>query len=294
MALKLNFENKKQIATILLAVGLGLMGVFLMGLHVENKITAETQRLAKDYQKKTASAQSVMAQDLQARDKKLREVLQKMEQRQKAQLEKVKQQAAQAAQAAAQAAARDNKESPGAGQEQDLVSNTRFSLLTPPGKRALTIVIDSLSAVGGLISAGDYVDIMAELMPDQGEEITSILFQEVQVLAVGSNFSPQSNSQIYQQQQEARSLNVTLAVDPEEVGLISFAQKSGKLRLVLRSPAEKGVEAVNVAAWESLSDYVLDRQGTSLSVPKKRKSSVTSDVQDTGGFVEIFRGGQAL
>ena len=131
-------------------------------------------------------------------------------------------------------------------------------------------------------------------------DLTSILFQNVQVLAVGANFNPESNVTIYQQQQATRQLNVTLAVAPEEVGLIAFAQKYGTLRLALRSPAEKNIETVEVAAWESLSDYVLDKQGTEIMLLGKRKSrsSTTSFEpeldEEVESFVEIFRGGQSL
>jgi len=300
MAFKLNFENKKQIATILLAVGLGLMGVLLMSMHVENSVKTQTDQLSKDYQKRAASTQSALVEELEGRDKKIRDLMQKMEQRQKAQMEKLAKQAAAAA-----AATTVRGETTKHTVTRQIIDNTRFSLLTPSGKRALTIIIDSLSAVGGLISAGDYVDILADLkIPgnnNEGEELTSILFQNVQVLAVGANFNPESNITIYQQQQAARSLNVTLAVDPEEVGLIAFAQKYGSLRLALRSPAEKNIETVDVAAWESLSDYVLDRQGTEIDFPKQktRKPRKTQNYEpgldeEAESFVEIFRGGESL
>ena len=306
MAIKLNFENKKQIATILLAVGLGLMGVFLMGLHVENSVKSQAAELSEGYKKVSASTQAQLVSELESRDKKIREVMQKMEQRQKAELDRVAQQAAQAAARSAAAARPVPTEETKQSASKQLIDNTRFSLLTPSGKRALTIVIDSLSAVGGLISAGDYVDILAELkVPDNkgdDKELTSILFQSVQVLAVGANFNPESNVTIYQLQQAARSLSVTLALDPEEVGLIAFAQKYGSLRLALRSPVEKEVETVDVAAWDSLSDYVLDRQGTELDVPMFRKRTDSSSTrsfepeveEEAEAFVEIFRGGQSL
>ena len=295
MAFKLNFENKKQIATILLAVGLGLMGVFLMSIHVENSIRTQTQELAKDYQKRAATTQTALSQELQARDTKIRDLMQKMEARQKAQMDKIAQQAVQAARATGPGAQSATKK---------IIDNTRFSLLTPSGKRALTVVIDSLSAVGGLISAGDYVDILADLkVPDKkGEtkDVTAILFQNVEVLAVGSNFSPESNIATYQQQQAMRSLDVTLAVDPEEVGLVAFAQKYGKLKLALRSPSEKDIKTVDVAAWNSLSDYVLEKQGTKLDVPQEKKSTTKTTAKEpemeekASNFVEIYRGGHAL
>src|SRR5208283_1357158 len=50
-------------------------------------------------------------------------------------------------------------------------SNRSLPLKTPAGKRAVTVMIDSLEAVGGLLNAGDFVDVIAELnVPAQTAE----------------------------------------------------------------------------------------------------------------------------
>ena len=52
--------------------------------------------------------------------------------------------------------------------ERPKVQERAFSLRTPPGKRAVTLKINSLSAVGGLVNPGDFVDIIAHLeLPDE-------------------------------------------------------------------------------------------------------------------------------
>ena len=97
------------------------------------------------------------------------------------------------------------------------IQQTVFSLRTPPGKRAITMEIKSLSAVGGLVHPGDFVDILARLaVPEDDDplnktkdEIISVLFQNIQVLAVGINYDPVGTVPTYALQQEAKTLHVT-------------------------------------------------------------------------------------
>ena len=53
---------------------------------------------------------------------------------------------------------------------------------TPPGKRAVTVMIESLNAVGGLLNAGDFVDVIAHLDIPEGTDkkktITAMVFQD--------------------------------------------------------------------------------------------------------------------
>ena len=51
----MNIENKKQFATILLAVGLGLIAVLLASQYVQSKVAQQTEFLSRDFQKKNAS-----------------------------------------------------------------------------------------------------------------------------------------------------------------------------------------------------------------------------------------------
>ncbi len=180
-----------------------------------------------------------------------------------------------------------------------------FSFKTPQGKRALTVLIDSLSAVGGLIRAGDFVDIIAQLNvpnPKGGiQQVTTVLFQNIQVLAIGTRFISEADASVYATQQNARSLYITLALDPEEAGLVVFTQSNGRLQLSLRSPNEKETKILQVASWDALSDFVLERQGTELLVPRSRASleaiegdEMTPSDKEVKPFIQIFKAGQQL
>lgn len=272
----MNIENKKQVATILLAIGLGLVATFLTSQYITKSVTQQTQVLAQDYKNQTGA----LLNEIELLKSEYRKL-------------------------AAQQVALAKQPAP-AKPPEEVAQQTTFSMKTPPGKRALTVLIDSLSAVGGLIKAGDFIDIIAQLnIPDPQDpkagiqKVTTVLFQSIQVLAIGTNFSPSADIAIYQSQQQARSLYVTLALDPEEAGLIVFAQSNGKLQLSLRSPDEKETKVLQVASWDALSDFVLDRQGTELMVPKERGNIEAVEggerpSRDVKPFIQIFKGGEQL
>ena len=162
-----------------------------------------------------------------------------------------------------------------------------LAVKTPVGKRAITVIIDKLFAVGGMISPGDHVDIISHLAipsdpkdPQKADIITLTLFQDVLVLAVGSNLQPGTG---YEAQQNVSSLQVTLALNPQEAGLISFTQQHGSLQLVLRPPLDTNAYILPPATWDSLSEYIMATQGSDSVLKKQEKSKAQ---------IEIYRGGE--
>ena len=267
----MNIENKKQVAIIALAIGLGLVAAVLTGNYIQSSIKEETVRLSQEYQEKKIKP-------LMTEIDSLRKDMKKLE--------------AQQATVAQRATAAGKFESAPA------VPKSSLALRTPAGKRAYTVNIDSLSAVGGLINPGDYVDIIGRLdMPDpttsKKEQITSLIFQNVLILAVGTNLQAPGG---YEKQQSARALNVTLALSPEESGLMSFIEKNGKVQLILRAPAETETQMLQAATWSSLADYVFEKQGTELVIPREKAviEPVKDNKEEVKPFIQIFRGGREL
>jgi len=113
----MNIENKKQFATILLAVGLGLVASILMSKVVNDKIDQQTKVIAKEYQGRSAA----LAKEIDA----TKRALNKLSQDYAALTKKV-----ETRPTARSAASR--KKPP--------VQRTAFSLRTPPGKRAITML----------------------------------------------------------------------------------------------------------------------------------------------------------
>jgi len=164
---------------------------------------------------------------------------------------------------------------------------------TPVGKRAITISVDNISALGGMIKPGDYVDVMALVpVPVQtadGKQVNQMavmpLFQNVLVLAVGQDTGSISAASAGKKEVERRSENsplITLALGPQEANLIAFVQEQGKLRLTLRSPADSQMQATQPASWETLFRYVMPAQNE-LAKSQDKDAPATE-------YVEIYRG----
>ena len=265
----MNLENKKQVAIILLAVGLGLVAAILTGNHIQSSIQAETARLSADYEEKKIKP---LMRDIEV----LRDEVKKLASRQVT---------------IAQATQEGKVEAPA-------VPKSSLALKTPAGKRAFTVLIDSLAAVGGLINPNDYVDVIAHMaMPDpvtnNNENVTSVVFQNIKVLAVGTNLQAPGG---YEQQQASRSLNITLALSPEEASLMSFIENNGRLQMILRAPQETETQMLQTASWSTLADYVFEKQGTELVIPRSRAmiEPVSGKQEEVKPFIQIFQGGRQM
>ncbi len=185
--------------------------------------------------------------------------------------------------------------------EQAKPKSQSLALSIPVGKRAVTIRIQTLSAVGGLISPGDLVDIIAHLdIPTEEPSIgknsftTVTLFQAIQVLAVG----PYSQQGVdLAEQHQAATISLTLAVDPKQAELLTFAESRGKLQLVLRSPSEKDVYLLGeeAASWGSLQEYLKNTQGVILKAfdSIKAPEKIETKAAEPASNIQIIRGGQA-
>ena len=139
----------------------------------------------------------------------------------------------------------------------------RLSMNMPIGKRAITIPVGLADAAGGSIKQGDHVDILGifsadklELQPKAKTAIVT-LFQDVLVLA-------------------ATGSSITLALSPEEAGIITVARNEGKILFVLRPQAEEGEHALPLVDMNTLTQRYAPAV---IAVPQKKEE-----------VVEIFRG----
>jgi len=176
----------------------------------------------------------------------------------------------------------------------------------PVGKRGITIEVDEVSSVAGMIKAGDYVDVIA-LFPApmrnvDGKQITQTitlpLFQNVLILAIEQEIYEQESNDAQgildvfkmkdgKKEKKAGRVSsslVTLALSPQNVSYLSFVSEQGKIRLVLRSPADAKVKQVPIASWESLFQYV-----GSLYPTQFQKTEETLKIREPRK-VEIYRG----
>lgn len=280
------FENKKQLLIIAGAVAAGIVAVVLTSTYVKNSIESQTASLAEQYGAKQKEAVSEIQQRNDQQMAAMAQELERVKSQQAASLQKQM--------ALLQAAQQQSRMQQPVAQIQK-VRKPSLALKTPVGKRAITVKIDSLAAVGGLLNAGDFVDVIAELnVPNQESDkktVTAMIFQGLQVLAINTN---EDDPGAYDDQQAANSLKITFAVDPQEAGLLAFANKNGTLELALRSPDETEHQTVKADTWKTLADYVLKNQGLNIKDPDGENASAGSKSIESKPSIQIFRGGKEL
>jgi pilus assembly protein CpaB len=106
-----------------------------------------------------------------------------------------------------------------------------------PGMRAVSIPVDRVKGVSGMILPGDRVDVIA--IPPQKSDAPPpkavTIFRGIRVLAVGSALE---NPAATPSPDEQLATTVTLEVNPKQADLLAWADANANLRLALRSPRE--------------------------------------------------------
>ena len=159
-----------------------------------------------------------------------------------------------------------------------------LSAKVPRGKRALTIPVDNIASVGGMLRPGDHVDILGMVPIPQinaeGKQVVQMstipLFQDVLILAVGQEYTSAPSAE-----RSARAApTITFALTPEEANLVAFVQEQGRIRLVLRSPEDTKIQPPVPATWEMVLRAVMPDlfKERPVEQPKPKKT------------VEIIRG----
>src|SRR5579871_811567 len=106
-----------------------------------------------------------------------------------------------------------------------------------PGMRAVSIPVDRVKDVSGLVQPGDRVDVIA-IPPPKGNGPPAkavTIFRGVRVLSVGNALEDPSATPSPEMQAAA---TVTLEVSPKQADLLAWADSNATLRLALRSPRE--------------------------------------------------------
>ncbi len=146
-----------------------------------------------------------------------------------------------------------------------------LSQKTPSGKKAYTISIDQISAVGGNIRPGNKVDVVSimQLPQNQGQTVMT-LFEAARVLQMG---------------QGGKNLDsITLALTSEEIKVLTFALQNGQIKLVLRSPLDEPEgTAFQPFTYQTFMQKIYNAMGVS---PQRGPVEQKPDV-------EIYRGGSS-
>lgn len=122
-------------------------------------------------------------------------------------------------------------------------SNGAFSARVRGDKRALTVPVNTVSSVGGLLSPGDRVDILLTAQARDQKPATVPLLSDVRVLATGTNYLA-ANHQTFR--------DVTFELTPKNASRLLLAQRVGTISTTLlgpdhsSGPYEKAVTPANL------------------------------------------------
>jgi len=122
--------------------------------------------------------------------------------------------------------------------DEDTIPNLARAI--PAGKRAVSIAVSKASSVGGFIQQGDYVDVIATFRPRNGETITKLVLQDIQVLAMGNTYEFEGAIATMTPAIAASKAElITLALTPEDLEKLMYLDAGTTFRLVLKNPTDK-------------------------------------------------------
>jgi pilus assembly protein CpaB len=108
-----------------------------------------------------------------------------------------------------------------------------FSARVGMGWRAMTVAVDEINSISGLLEPGDVIDLIAGL-ERKGNKITMPLLQGVQVIATGQRLADDPLTG-----ERKQYATVTLNVTPSQAMTLIAARDGGKITALLRNPADR-------------------------------------------------------
>jgi pilus assembly protein CpaB len=116
-----------------------------------------------------------------------------------------------------------------------------LTAMVPPGMRAVTLEINEVSGLGGLLAPGARVDLVQTIETKTGEQgkMAKTIVENILVLAVGRRTSTVSTAPANGNEPEPMAHSVTLLATAEQTEAIDLASHVGSPRLVLRNGTDK-------------------------------------------------------
>ena len=109
-----------------------------------------------------------------------------------------------------------------------------FSARLQSGQRAVTVPVDEISSLSGMVEPGDRIDIVVSAR-NETRNFTFTLLQNVAVLATGSHADPDARDA---QGQPRSYTTITLDTSPEDAKRVIAAREVGRVTALLRAPGD--------------------------------------------------------
>lgn len=102
-----------------------------------------------------------------------------------------------------------------------------MAYLIPEGHRAMAVAVNEVVGVGGFVLPNSKVDVVVTTTPPGGVQMSKIVLQNLEVMAVGQKMEEKEGKAIIVP-------TVTVSITPEEAEKLALASNSGPLQLLLR------------------------------------------------------------
>ena len=138
-----------------------------------------------------------------------------------------------------------------------------FSTRVVAGHRAMTVPVDEINSISGLLEPGDIVDLIATI-DKKGKKVTFPLLQSVQVIATGQRSVDDPKSG-----QRREYSTVTFDITPEQAQNVIVARDAGRITALLRNPQDTQIDSKkwDVAALLGLKGAARDGGMDDRQVP---------------------------
>ena len=179
-----------------------------------------------------------------------------------------------------------------------------------PDERALAVMIDEVSAAGGQLTPGDYVDILLFLRQDGGnpQQSAQVVLPAVRVLSVGAELGLTRDGKLASQpknaeeslkleQNRANSRSAVLAVPEQLLNQLMLATQAGTLRLAVRSADEQRLSKYWAGEQESPTNLENAKRSLYQFNQLAMASPARAPVRSPAGAprergIEVIRGNQ--
>ncbi len=109
-----------------------------------------------------------------------------------------------------------------------------FSARVETGRRAMTVPVDEINSISGMLEPGDIIDLIVSV-DQKGRKAAFPLLQGVQVMATGQRSVDDPKSG-----ERRQYSTVTIDTTPDQAQGVIVAREIGKLTALLRNPQDKG------------------------------------------------------
>lgn len=134
-----------------------------------------------------------------------------------------------------------------------------------PGKRALSIRVDDVSAIAGMVQPNSRVDLMLTLQ-SADQQRSRMFMENMRILAMGSETQPGPDGRPIQ------ASVATLEVTPSEAERLAVAVAQGRIQLALRGYSDSDSTRTTGA---TTADVIASLRGGPVATPPRPRATTT-------------------